>query len=264
MTGGDGNPWDGGARQFADYGDTPTGRLRFTLIAETLSRHLPTPPLRVLDAGCGSGETAIWLARRGDAVTAVDSAGEMLNIVRERATHLEPAVRERLRLVQTDLVEAIETWPVESFDLVLAHTLLDYVPEDNPMLVGLLKLLRPGGTISVVRINTVSGVLRAALNRHDLDAAARGLTDSTVHASLFGLIGQGSTVVKAANQLRRAGVNVIETYGIRTLADYLPAGLLEEPARYEELLQLECDLCTQSPYREMARYVHLIGIKPSA
>jgi len=257
-----GNPWDGGARKFARYADTPTGRLRFTLIGETLLRHLPPPPLRVLDAGCGPAEMAILLAERGDVVTAVDCAGEMLRIAGERAERLTPAAQARLHLAHGDLFEADTLWPAESFDLLIAHTLLDYLPDGCDLLARLLKLLRAGGMISLVRINQASQVLRAALNSHDLDAAVRSLTDPTVQASMFGLAGTGSTASQAAEQLARAGVELVATYGIRALADYLPACLCDEPAQYAELLRLERAVCDQSPYREMARYIHLVGAKP--
>src|SRR5690349_5105524 len=41
---------------------------------------------RVLDAGCGAGRNAIYLARRGCHVTAVDFAHSALNLLQQTAT----------------------------------------------------------------------------------------------------------------------------------------------------------------------------------
>ena len=60
------------------YNETPWGRLRLDFIRWHLDRWLPAMPMRVLDAGCGTGETAIWLATRADQVVAVDSSDTML------------------------------------------------------------------------------------------------------------------------------------------------------------------------------------------
>ena len=256
-----GSPWDVGARAFAEYADAPAGRLRFQLIADTLERHLPPAPLRVLDAGCGVGEMAVMLAGRGDVVTAVDASAEMLCVADERAGRLGPAARARLHLERRDLFDAASAWPADSFDLILVHTLLDYLPAPADRLADLLNWLRAGGLISLVRVNRVSLVLRSALNRHDFAGAERCLADATLHPSLFGVCGVGTTLTEAGEELARAGVDVVATYGIRAVADYLPAGVRDDPAQYETLLRLERAVCGQSPYREMARYIHLIGVK---
>lgn len=43
------------------------------------------PGMRVLELGCGTGEDALWLARRGVRVLATDSSPEMLEIARRKA-----------------------------------------------------------------------------------------------------------------------------------------------------------------------------------
>ncbi|MCW2675187.1 MAG: SAM-dependent methyltransferase [Modestobacter sp.] len=65
-----------------------------------------------LDAGCGEGAEAIWLAAHGSQVTAVDISTEAL----ARAT--ESATRQRVRWLVADL----GVWePGEQFDLVTTH-----------------------------------------------------------------------------------------------------------------------------------------------
>lgn len=73
--------------------DAPVSRIRATVRAgrdamrATLLGWLPADMtgLRVLDAGCGTGALAIEAARRGAHVLAIDVAGSLVDVARERA-----------------------------------------------------------------------------------------------------------------------------------------------------------------------------------
>src|ERR1700688_1921960 len=75
-----------GAAQYAAYLETPEGRLRLDLAFANLQEFLPqdTPSLHALDIGCGTGATAVRLARLGLHVTALDASVPMLDFA-ERA-----------------------------------------------------------------------------------------------------------------------------------------------------------------------------------
>lgn len=77
------------------------------------------PPGTALDAGCGHGVDAIWLASGGWTVTAVDFADTALRRARERASTLGSEVASRIDWIRADL----GTWtpPEQRFDLVSSH-----------------------------------------------------------------------------------------------------------------------------------------------
>ena len=78
-------------------------------------------PGTALDAGCGSGAEAIWLASRGWRVTAVDISSEPLARAAEREA-VGGAI-ERVQWVEADLIR----WePGAQFDLVMTHYCLLY------------------------------------------------------------------------------------------------------------------------------------------
>lgn len=79
-------PWDVGAEQPA--------------LAALLAEHPPAGP--VLDVGCGTGDLAIALARRGLPVVGVDFVEAAIAEARARAAALPPDVRARLELVVGD------------------------------------------------------------------------------------------------------------------------------------------------------------------
>jgi SAM-dependent methyltransferase len=69
-----------------------------------------------IDAGCGGGAEAIWLAANGWQVTAADVSAGALAVAAERAA--ASGVADRIRWVQADL----STWEPETrFDLVTTH-----------------------------------------------------------------------------------------------------------------------------------------------
>ena len=73
-------------------------------------------PGRALDAGCGHGSDALWLATRGWQVTAVDFAATALAHARSTAEAMGPDVAERIDWVEADLA----TWTPQqdTYDLV--------------------------------------------------------------------------------------------------------------------------------------------------
>jgi 2-polyprenyl-3-methyl-5-hydroxy-6-metoxy-1,4-benzoquinol methylase len=74
-------------------------------------------PGRALDAGCGHGSDALWLAARGWQVTAVDFASTALAYGRSTAEAMGRDVAERIDWVEADLA----TWtpPKDAYDLVV-------------------------------------------------------------------------------------------------------------------------------------------------
>ena len=72
-------------------------------------------PGRALDLGCGKGDDAVWLARRGWEVLAVDVSASALAIVETNAQ--AAGVAERIRVERHDLGQS---FPLGRFDLVSA------------------------------------------------------------------------------------------------------------------------------------------------
>ena len=101
-------------------------------------------PGRALDAGCGEGADAVWLASRGWRVTAVDISATALGTARSRADAAE--VAGRIDWVHADLTE----WtPSASFDLVTSSYV--HPPGSTADLVArLAAAVAPGGTLLVV------------------------------------------------------------------------------------------------------------------
>jgi SAM-dependent methyltransferase len=102
------------------------------------------PPATALEAGCGAGAEAVWLATRGWQVTAADIAAEALARAGRRAA--TGGVAGAIQWVQADL----SVWePGAQFDLVTTH----YAHPAMPQLEFydlIASWVAPGGTLLIV------------------------------------------------------------------------------------------------------------------
>lgn len=121
--------------------DAPVGRIRASVRAgrdrmrALLLARLPDDctGLRVLDAGCGAGQIAMALARRGATVTAVDLSPTLVALAQERASH-EPGA-ERLTFLAGDMLNP----SLGRFDYVVAmDSLIHYGLPDAVAALGAL------------------------------------------------------------------------------------------------------------------------------
>lgn len=115
------------------------------------------PPMRVLDAGCGTGRNLTYFLRSGFDVYAADEDADALDHVREMAAELAPALpvdpshperlgKDRFRV---EKIEAM-TFPRESFDLVICNAVLHFAEDEthfHRMLDGLWQATAPGGML---------------------------------------------------------------------------------------------------------------------
>src|SRR5262245_14012710 len=100
--------------------------LRLAAFTEFALAHLPAPPARVLEVGCGDGEVAVALARAGHDVTAIDPNAPVGEIFRRKT---------------------LEEFEDRRFDAVVASLSLHHVVDVPAAFDKLDSLLRPDGVL---------------------------------------------------------------------------------------------------------------------
>jgi SAM-dependent methyltransferase len=239
--------------------------------------------LDIVDVGAGTGGFAVSIASLGHRVTVVDPSPDALAAARWRAAEAGVTLTE----VQGEAVDlpALVGEPGTAgadadagADLVICHNVLEYVDAPDAALAAVARVLRPGGTVSVLAANTVAAVLQRALaGRY---AEALGLlpgpgSAGPVSAST-GAPGPVPPVVagagKAPSVTRRftlpeltaliegAGLRVGDAHGIRIFSSLLP-GAGADPASAEALRELEDAAATCPPLRDIAARLHVLGYR---
>ena len=100
----------------------------------------PVEGRRVLDAGCGPGVYAEWLAGRGAEVVGIDVCPRMVELARLR-------LGDRAHVVEADLARPLDFLPPASFDLVQSALALDYVRDWDTAFREFFRVLREGGRL---------------------------------------------------------------------------------------------------------------------
>ena len=129
--------WD---KRYAEQHQLWSGQPNGALVTELVG----LAPGRVLDVGCGEGADAVWLARGGWDVTALEVSGIALARGVEHARDAGVTVR----FVHAELVEA--ALPPASFDLVSAMYPALLRTDDAAAERALLDAVAPGGLLLLV------------------------------------------------------------------------------------------------------------------
>jgi ubiquinone/menaquinone biosynthesis C-methylase UbiE len=237
------------------------GRVRFELLLSQVLDALPRPPARVVDAGGGTGQLAVPLARLGHQVTVVDTSAAMLATCAQRAAAEGPELAERIATVQGDVVELPGLLGPGSQDAALCHEVVTCVEDAAAVLDALGEVLRPGGVLSLTFANRDWLVLRAG-RRGDYPAALRLLEEPGGIATTNPQAHRAMTSDELTAHLAKAGFEVAGSYGVSVFAE----GRDEEVdgAALPALLELERRVAGREPYRSGAQVVHLIGRRVTA
>jgi S-adenosylmethionine-dependent methyltransferase len=244
-----------GANKYAAYLETPGGRLRSDLAFANLHDFLPREaeePLRALDLGCGTGATAVRLARLGIHVTAVDCSAAMLDIAQRAA--LEGGVAEKIVVKHGEAAQLASLFPARSFDVILCHNILEYVDDPGAVLRDVARALRGSSAIvSVLVRNQLGEVLKAAIRKGDLDDAENGLMAEWGEESLYGGRVRLFSNDSLQGILKAASLTLIAERGVRVVADYLPTAVSLD-TEYQRILELERKLGMRPEFAAVARY----------
>lgn len=245
-------------------GTRPRTTVRTAIVWEVLRDALATlgadgAALRVLDAGGGSGGFAVPLAELGHDVTVVDPSPDSLAALDRRAA--ETGTAGRIRSLQGDAAGLLDLVDAGSVDLVLCHSVLEFVDDPQDAMVGIAAVLRSGGVASILAANRIAAVVaRVAAGRL---AEARHLFDDPA-----GSAGPGDPLVRrfSLDELHAAvvaaGLVPQHTHGVRVFADVVPAALVDaDPDAARDLLALEQAAAERPDYLAVATQLHLLAAK---
>src|SRR5215472_13537518 len=227
------------ADEYAAYLETPEGRLRLDLTFANLQEYLPraTRSLRALDLGCGTGASAVRLARLGIHVTLLDSSRQMLDLANRTAR--KAGITDKIEVMHADATQLTNPSHIAAYDVILCHNLLEYVDDPGAVLRGVARALRDSSAIASVLVRNQAGeVLKAAIQAADLAAAEHNLTADWGRESLYGGKVRLFTAESLRAMLLESSLAVTAERGVRVISDYLPSQVSRNE-EYEAIFDLE-------------------------
>ncbi|WP_198245191.1 methyltransferase domain-containing protein [methane-oxidizing endosymbiont of Gigantopelta aegis] len=231
---------------------TDKGQWRLKLLKEDLSVLQQGPPLDIWDAGCGFAQISQWFAENGHRLLLCDISKKMLARAQDRFEQAGLHAEFHHRSAQSLAAD------IGEFDLVMFHAVLEWLADPLLTLKTIANKVKPGGYLSLLFYNrnamVYSNALKGGWRLPNL------LNDS--------YIGKGHRLTPPNPQyphivqesLAEMGFSIHQHTGIRIFHDYLPPDALAQTDK-NQLFQLEYRYCRKPTYRDMGRYVHLLGRK---
>lgn len=245
--------FDGLAQRFQrSIYDDPRGAIRLAILQDDLQALVVnTRPLRILDAGGGLGQMAIWLAEQGHRVVLAEPSSEMLQ--RAAATIIDAGVQDSIQLLPLS-VQELAANDCGSFDLITFHAVLEWMAQPRAGLAELLSHLKPGGWLSLMFFNHHSTVMRRLI-AGDLETVRQGNIASDGQRGLAPISPLKPDEV--LSWLTPLGLELHTWSGVRCFYDYMYRDV-RKAAKLEEVLPLERQYSQQEPWRSLARYQHML------
>jgi len=211
---------------------------------------------RVVDLGGGTGGFAVRLAAAGHQVTVVDPSPDALAALGRRAA--EADVAGQVRGVQGDASDLAELVGESSAELVLCHGVLEVVDDPVETLAASLRVLVPGGALSLLVAHRPAAVLARVLAGR-LDEALEMLRDGAPDT-----VPRRFTEAEVLELLARVGVDDSPyLHGARVFTDLVPGAVVDEPGAADLLLDLELLAADRPELRTLASQLHVLARRRS-
>lgn len=273
----------GTAHRWNRYDDGRTAVIREVLraVVTGLVAQTGRSRLDIVDAGGGTGGSAVPLAGQGHTVTVIDPSPDSLAAAQRRAAEMNV----QLRAVQGDVGDLADVVGEQGADLVLCHSVLEYVDSPAAAMTTVASVLRPGGAVSVLATSAVAAVIHRALaGRFDearrllaavggpagaadgrSGAGSEGGADGRSGAGSEGRSGTGPrrfTLAEVTGLIEGAGLRPGAAHGIRVFADLVPGSFADvDPGAADALLALEQAASTHPAFHDFAAQFHVLGYR---
>ena len=224
------------------------GATRTAVVWDALRPALEGSACNVLDIGGGTGGFAVRVAELGHRVTVVDPSPDALAALDRRAREVGVQVTG----VQGDVDGLADL--ADRADVVLCHGVLEVVDDPATALATIRRVLRAGGTLSLLLAQRHAAVIARAMAGHFPQALA--LLDGDPPSRS----GHRFTVKEATGLLDAAGFEVTTVHGVRVFGDLVPGSLLDlEPGATAALVELERAVAERAEYLTLATQLHLLA-----
>ncbi|MEW5251169.1 methyltransferase domain-containing protein [Microbulbifer sp. 2201CG32-9] len=212
--------------------------------------------LLVVDAGGGQGQFALDLAAAGHRVVLADISPQMLAQAEEKALQL--GLVDRVSLLCQPLQTLAGRPELEaSAGLVLCHAVLEWLEDPRAALVALRPLLRPGGYLSLTFYNRRALEFRL-LQRGCFRQLDRNIASGDWSGHPGGLTPDNPLLSEQVQDwVAQAGLAVVAHSGIRCFHDFMTPGMSDK-LPVAAIVEKELQYSRLDPYRQLARYVHLL------
>jgi ubiquinone/menaquinone biosynthesis C-methylase UbiE len=185
--------FDSAAQQYDEtFTNTEIGKLQRDRVWNYLESILPNQSINILELNCGTGEDAIWLAKKDHNILATDISDKMLSIAKMKIENLH--LSKNIIVEQLDINKIHKFTAVNKFDLIFSN-------------FGGLNCLTP------IELNSLSNNFKNLLNPNGKFVAVV-MSDFCMIESLYFLLKFKLNSVFRRKKMQQTNINdsIIDTY----------------------------------------------------
>jgi 2-polyprenyl-3-methyl-5-hydroxy-6-metoxy-1,4-benzoquinol methylase len=232
----------------------PWGKLFYSSALAQIEKYLKEEnKSSVLDVGCGFGLTSLSLAKKGCKVLGIEPNKDLLNIANEKA--ISESVKIEFINHNIEQVDSVDF----KADFVLCHNVLEYVKNPEKAISDLVGKIKDKGYLSIIAHNPFANVLKKAIVDKSPTVAISYLGRKTDYSSVIGADINLYSFEDIEEWLRKAGLKVVNRYGIHNLYGYIDNEFKFEDDWDTQAAELEMQVCNLSPFRDIAVFTHIIA-----
>ena len=239
------------------YG-TPKGMLRLYALRDDFNNAglIKSSPLTILDAGGGMGQFSSELANQGHFIELCDISNEMLEGA--KSLFFEQNLESRVNFTQCCIQEIPLNYN-QQFDLVMNHAVLEWLIDPKEALEILYEKVKPGGWLSVMFYNVHGRTWRGLMN-----GKLHAPSSSSERMANEGIAPQQPLDPQwVYDQLTSLGLEVKSWRGIRFIYDHMHQKIRDRVG-LQAIAESETEFGHLLPYKDLARYVHMLCYKPES
>ncbi len=232
-------------RYYYDYTVSPLGNLFY----KTLHRQLnDIKDKTVLDFGSGFAFTSNFFAKHNK-VVAVEYYQDMIDAAQKKHPFTQLCGD----------VSTLKNFEDESFDVVVLHLVLEFIDNQEHLVSELLRLLKKGGILSVVRHNRAGRIIQATVTEYNIAETIKLLNKEPSFSSAFGNICYYEN--EDLLNLAKGKLKLIKEQGVRSIASLCSAEDMQSKNWLEDMLMVEWELLKMQEFIDIAYFKHLTFIK---
>lgn len=203
---------------------------------------------RILDFGSGQGVTSNHFAINNDVIAIEPSKEMLLNAWKDYD--------------YTQIVgdfSSLSKFEDNSFDMIICHNVLEYIENKEQVINEFARILKVGGTLSIVKHNRAGRVMQMAVLLDDFEKANNLLDGNNSSSIKFGQIRyyEDEDIRKWNSKFR-----LINSFGIRTFFDLQQNQEKHDNEQWQnKMMELENRVSQINEYRNIAFFHHLVFIK---
>ena len=234
----------GTIKDYRNMVEQPWGKMFYEMIYKQLN--IPDDKrIRILDFGAGFCITTNYYAKNHD-VIAVEPNEEMRSL----------RIKDNDYILISQGLDYLKTVSDNSVDVVLCHNVLEYAENKEEILKQFVRILKPEGTLSVIKHNLFGRVMGSAV-MGDNPKAALDLLNEATEDSIFGnrsVYSNGSLITALSEDMILADIR-----GIRAFFGLSSNNEIKFTDEwFHAMLELEMKASSIDEFRKIAFFNHLI------